>query len=133
MILESIVGLSIIVNVSLEAHPAPDLPSPAPALSVRLRDAVRLPLVQTATECILKRVAADPRSLDSTHPEEIGTLIVTAMFGCHRQLRAVVDVHDRMYGAGSGDAFVHGPFLDVLPAAVMQQARIRAGASTPRN
>ena len=127
MILESIVGLSIIVSASLETRPSLE-PEPPPALSVRQRDAALLPLVQRATECILQTIADDPRALDSPRAEEIDGLIVEAMFGCRRQLRAVVTAHDRMYGTGSGEAFVRGPFMDVLPAAVVQQARMRAGA-----
>jgi hypothetical protein len=127
MILESIVGLSIIVSASLETRPSLEA-EPPPALSVRQRDAALLPLVQRATECILQTIADDPRALDSPRAEEIDGLIVEAMFGCRRQLRAVVTAHDRMYGTGSGEAFVRGPFMDVLPAAVVQQARMRAGA-----
>lgn len=128
MILESIVGLSIIVNASLETRPSPEIQPPAPALSVRQRDAALLPLVQRATECILQNIEADPRSFDSLRAEEIDGLIVEAMFGCRGPLRAVVAAHDRMYGTGSGAAFVRGPFMDVLPAAVVQQARIRASS-----
>ncbi|MGE0062430.1 MAG: hypothetical protein AB7T86_10165 [Xanthobacteraceae bacterium] len=128
MILESIVGLSIIVSASLETRPSIDTEPPPPALSVRQRDAALLPLVQRATECILHGIAAGPRELDRARAEEIDGLIVEAMFGCRRQLRAVVNAHDRMYGDGSGEAFVRGPFMDVLPAAVVQQARMRAGA-----
>ena len=128
MILESIVGLSIIVSASLETRPSIDTEPPPPALSVRQRDAALLPLVQRATECILHGIAAGPRELDHARAEEIDGLIVEAMFGCRRQLRAVVNAHDRMYGDGSGEAFVRGPFMDVLPAAVVQQARMRAGA-----
>jgi hypothetical protein len=30
-----------------------------------------------------------------------------------------------MYGTGSGEAFLLGPYLDVLPAAVVKQVRIK--------
>jgi hypothetical protein len=30
-----------------------------------------------------------------------------------------------MYGSGSGEAFLLGPYLDVLPSAVVQQVRIK--------
>jgi hypothetical protein len=128
MILESIVGLSIIVSASLETRPSLETEPPVPALSVRQRDAALLPLVKRATECILRSIAADPAELDGARAEEIDGLIVEAMIGCRRQLRAVINAHDRMYGDGSGEAFVRGPFMDVLPAAVVQQARMRAGA-----
>ena len=34
-------------------------------------------------------------------------------------VRAMIDAHDRMFGAGSGEAFLLGPYLDVLPSAVV--------------
>jgi hypothetical protein len=30
-----------------------------------------------------------------------------------------------MYGHGSGEAFLIGPYLDVLPAAVVRQVRVK--------
>ena len=36
----------------------------------------------------------------------------------------MIDTHDRMYGTGSGEAFLLGPYLDVLPAAVVRRVRI---------
>jgi hypothetical protein len=38
--------------------------------------------------------------------------------------RAMIDAHDRMNGTGSGEAFLLGPYLDVLPAAVVRRVRI---------
>jgi hypothetical protein len=43
-----------------------------------------------------------------------------------RPVRAMIDAHDRMYGAGSGEAFLLGPYLDVLPAAVVGQVKAKA-------
>ena len=133
MLLESIVGLSIIVTASLDS-PAPENPAPPPpALSVRQRDAALLPLVHRATACVLEQIASDPRTLESPRADEIENLIADAMFGCTPHLRAVVVFHDRMYGRGSGEAFLRGPFMEVLPAAVVQQTRMRAGAGGARN
>ena len=38
----------------------------------------------------------------------------------------MIDAHDRLYGYGSGEAFLLGPYLDVLPAAVVKQIRMPA-------
>jgi hypothetical protein len=37
----------------------------------------------------------------------------------------MIDAHDRMYGSGSGEAFLLGPYLDVLPAAVVGQVKLK--------
>jgi len=60
MILESLVGLSLIVNVSVESAIQPALGNATNGLSTPQKSSVMQPLVRTATECILRAVAADP-------------------------------------------------------------------------
>jgi hypothetical protein len=59
-------------------------------------------------------------------PDEINDLIVDSITGCKRPVRAMIDAHDRMYGHGSGEAFLLGPYLDVLPAALVRQVKAKA-------
>ncbi len=126
MILEAMVGLSLVLNVSLDSQ-TPPTPSPAgwPQLSVRQKDATLLPLVRRATDCILRKVANDPRYSGDMHPGNMNDLIVDSIAACGRPVRAMIDAHDRMYGRGSGEAFLLGPYLDVLPSAVVQQVKVR--------
>jgi hypothetical protein len=128
MILETLFGMSLVMRVSLDSQ----TPAPAPAawlqLSVPERDAALLPLVQQATQCILRRVSADPRFKSGMRPDQINDLIVDSIAACRREVRTMIDAHDRMYGAGSGEAFLLGPYLDVLPAAVVQQVKVRTPA-----
>ena len=37
----------------------------------------------------------------------------------------MIDAHNRMYGDGSGEAFLLGPYLDVLPAALVRQVKAK--------
>ena len=125
MILETLFGLSLVMNVSLDtATPAAD-PAPWMQLSALQKDTALLPLVQRATECILREVADDPRARHAMRADEVSTLIVDSFASCRRAVRAMIDAHDRMYGDGSGEAFLLGPYLDVLPAAVINQVRAK--------
>lgn len=126
MILEAIVGLSLVLNVSFNTKTAAAT-SPAPWLqmSVSQKDAALLPLVRTATDCIVHMVTGDPRYSPTMHPGEINDLIVDSIAACGRPVRAMMDAHDRMYGKGSGEAFLLGPYLDVLPSAVVTQVRVK--------
>ncbi len=123
MILESLFGLSLVLNVSLES------PLPAPAarnplqMSVPQKEAALLPLVARATRCIASKVVSDPRYRPDLRRDQIKDLIADALDPCGDTIDALVEAHDRMYGDGSGEAFVLGPYFDVLPAAVFQQAR----------
>jgi hypothetical protein len=125
MILESLFGLSLVMNVSLDTATPPANPAAWMQMSVRQKDAALLPLVRRATECIVRKVSADPRYRAQLRPDEFNDLIVDSISGCARPVRAMIDAHDRMYGDGSGEAFLLGPYLDVLPSAVVRQVRVR--------
>jgi hypothetical protein len=125
MILESLFGLSLVLNVSLDTATPPADPAAWLQLSVRQKDAALLPLVRRATDCIVRRVSADPRFSAEMRPAEFNDLIVDSIAACGRPVRAMIDAHDRMYGTGSGEAFLLGPYLDVLPSALVKQVRIR--------
>jgi hypothetical protein len=127
MILEPLFGLSLVLNASLPMqNNAAAGASPWTQMSVRQKDAALLPLVRQATDCIVHRVFGHPRYSADLRADEINDLIVDSMAACMRPVRAMIDAHDRMYGAGSGEAFLLGPYLDVLPAAVVGQVKAKA-------
>jgi hypothetical protein len=128
MILESLFGLSLVLNVSLDTATPPADPAAWLQMSVRQKDAALLPLVRRATECIVRKVSADPRYSADMRQDAFSDLIVDSIAACWRPVRAMIDAHDRMYGTGSGEAFLLGPYLDVLPSAVVKQVRIRTPA-----
>jgi len=124
MILEPLFGLSLALKVSLEVQPPPAASSSVSMhTSVRQKDAKLLPLVHRATDCIVRKVFADPRYNAGLRSGEINDLIVDSMAGCVAPVRAMIDAHDRLYGSGSGEAFLLGPYLDFLPGAVVGQVK----------
>jgi hypothetical protein len=124
MILEPLFGLSLVLSVSLDMQPPRADSSAWMQMSIRQRDAKLLPLVRKATDCIVRKVFANPRYNADLRPDEINDLIVDSMAACVRPVRAMIDAHDRMYGSGSGEVFLLGPYLDVLPAAVVGQVKL---------
>ena len=129
MILETLFGMSLVLNVSLDTQMSPSSdPASWLQMTVRQKDASLLPLVRQATDCVVRKVAADPRYSGDLRPGDINDLIVDSIAACARPVRAMIDAHDRMYGIGSGEAFLLGPYLDVLPSAVVKQVRIKTPA-----
>lgn len=129
MIIESVLGLSLVLNVSLDTQvPTPAGPSAWTQLSMPQREAALLPAVRRATDCVVHKAASDPRYRSDMSPAEMNDLIVDSIAACGRVVRIMMDVHDNMYGAGSGEAFLLGPYLDVLPAAVVKQVKVRTPA-----
>ncbi len=126
MIVESLLGLSLVLNVSLDSQtPVPTNPAIWTELSLHQKKAAVLPLVLRATECIVRKVSADKRYSADIRPSGINDVIVDSISACARPVRAMVDAYNRMYGDGAGEAFLLGPYLDVLPAAVVQQVLVK--------
>lgn len=126
MILAAVVALSIamspVVTVSVEQS-APSVRTVQPHLSAQQKSAVLRRFIRSATECVVRTVAADPRLAQSAKSGDVTPLIVDSMSECVDDVRAMIDAHDRLYGEGSGEAFFMGPYLDLLPATVTKAVR----------
>lgn len=72
--------------------------------------------VNRATECVIHAIENDPNSKAGELP--IGELIVTVMPSCTDRMHAMIESFDDTYGAGSGEKFFSGAFLDLLPLVV---------------
>jgi hypothetical protein len=116
MLLAPLFATALFVTVSDE----PTTNSGAPAqLTLPEKVAATDPLVRSATECIVHAVTADPRYGTKAR---VGDLIVDSMPACVTPMRAMIAAYDRYYGDGTGEAFFMGPYLDVLPKAVADEA-----------
>jgi hypothetical protein len=105
-------GATLVISVA--TGPTTE-PNGSTHLSMQQKNAAMQPLVRSATDCIARAVAADPRSRTQL---DLGDLIVDSMPNCLGPVRAMIDAYDRYFGDGSGEAFFMGPYLDVLPTAV---------------
>jgi hypothetical protein len=116
MILAPLVGVMLIMSVA--TGPTAVEPQGAISMSARQKTAAIEPLIRSATECIARAVAADPRFGRSA--SDLGDLIVDSIPGCLRPVQAMIEGYDTAFGDGTGEAFFMGPYLDVLPGAVSQ-------------
>jgi hypothetical protein len=125
MFVHAVAGLSLIVAVSIgPGATTPDADDSFVRLSIREKTAVIRPLVDDATTCVAHTVAADPR----LGKFDVTELIVDSFRACAGPVRALIDAHDRYYGNGSGEEFFMGPYLDALPAVVIEMV----GKTSPR-
>ncbi len=116
MIVAPLLGAALVVNVATSP-----LTGPAAGeanLTLQQKAAATEPLVRSATDCIVHAVMSDPRFGAEPHAA-VGDLIVESIRSCRTPVRAMIDAYDRYYGEGSGEAFFMGPYLDVLPKAVL--------------
>ena len=115
MILSKLAGAALVLSVA--AGPTIEHDGANLRLSLQQKSAAVQALMRSATECIARTVAADPR-FRQTPNTELGDLIVASVPSCVGPVRAMIDAYDRYFGDGTGEAFFMGPYLDALPAAV---------------
>jgi hypothetical protein len=116
---------SIVLVVTVATGPIIE-PGTALHMSAKQKSAALRPLVQNATECIARAVAADSRSGEIATSGNLGDLIVASMPSCVGPVRAMIDRYDHYFGDGTGEAFFMGPYLEVLPAAISRWGKKRA-------
>ncbi|MDE2372683.1 MAG: hypothetical protein KGL96_00490 [Hyphomicrobiales bacterium] len=119
MIVAQIFNATLLVAVA--TGPALDSGRQA-SFSAQEKAAATEPLVRSATDCIVHAVVTDPR-YGAQAGNVLGDLIVASMRPCLTSVRAMIDAYDRYYGDGTGEAFFMGPYLDVLPKAVIAGAK----------
>ena len=99
-----------------------------PDTAARRGDALKA-TVNAATECVVRKIAADPRMQQGNLDAMMGELIVDSMPACAGKMREMIEAYDASFGPGSGEAFFMGPFLDLLPTAT--GLRLKAGSHAP--
>jgi hypothetical protein len=115
MLLAPLAGALLVLSIA--TGPAVEPQGSVTQMTTKQKNAAMQPLVRSATECIARAVTGDPR-FGNQAPPNIGDLITELMPTCVLPVRAMIDGYDRYFGAGSGEAFFMGPYLDVLPTMV---------------
>ncbi len=121
------------VALTLAVASGPDPITPLAPMSAQQKSAAMRPLVRVATECIANSVADDPRLASGR--ASLGDLVVDSIPSCVNPVRNMIEAYERYYGAGSGEAFFMGPYLDIFPRAVgewIKKPSDERGGTPPR-
>ena len=116
MILAQLVAATLTVGVAM----GPAVEAPVRHLSVQQKNAATQVYVRPVTDCIARSVVADGRFHKENPTGNLGDLIVDAVPKCLEPVQAMIAAYDRYFGDGSGEEFFLGPYLDVLPATLVQ-------------
>src|SRR5215207_7869474 len=81
-----------------------------------------LPTVRATTDCIAQGIAASPTTLSHARQDNWLEAVKSMPEECKRLGSRLVAEHDRLFGPGTGKAFVEGPYASDLPRAL--KARI---------
>jgi hypothetical protein len=117
MILAPLAAAALVMSVATGPVLAPE--GAMPQMTSPQKSAAMQPLVRSTTQCIAHAVAANPR-FAKQGSNDLGDLIVDSIPACVTTVRTMIDAYDRYFGAGAGEAFFMGPYLDVLPRAVSE-------------
>jgi hypothetical protein len=79
-----------------------------PNTAARRGDALQT-AVNAATECVIRTIAADPRTRRGNIDAIMGELIVDSMPTCAGKMREMIEAYDASFGSGSGGGLLHGP------------------------
>ena len=120
MILSKLVAATLFIGAA--AGPVVEAPA-ARQLSMQQKNAAAQVYVAPATDCIARSVSADTRFRSEQPTHGLGELIVDAVPKCLKPVRAMIDAYDRYFGEGTGEDFFMGPYLDVLPNAIVRQMK----------
>jgi len=102
MILAPLAAAALMLSIATGPNAVPNRLS---ELSVQQKNAATQKFVRSATECIARTVAADPRFRVGA---DLGDLIVDTMPACLGPVRSMIDVYDQYFGDGIGEAFFMG-------------------------
>src|SRR5262245_25258698 len=112
-----LLAMSTVAN----AAPVPDAKKTLTTLSMSQKNAAVQRFVRSATDCLAGKVASDDRFADMQN--NLGDLIVDAMPACLYPIHQMIDEYDGHFGAGAGQTFFMGPYLDLLPLVIIKWAR----------
>ena len=105
----------------LAAVTAPTVDQPgARQLSVHQKNVAARVYMESATRCLARTVASDLRFRADDPTSNLGQLIVESMPKCLDRVHDMIAAYDRYFGAGAGEDFFMGPYLDVLPNAIVR-------------
>jgi hypothetical protein len=120
MILAPLTGAALVLGVATGPNV---VPHGSTQLSIQQKNVAIQQFVRTATDCIARTVAADPRFRLQA---DLGDLIVDSMPACLGPVHAMIDNYDRFFGDGAGETFFMGPYLDLLPTVIIKWVRDHA-------
>ena len=101
------------------AQSAPQMaPGPAPLTDGQKREFDRS-YVQAATDCIARAISANSVAVEHALGERWSEALEATGATCREHLIRMVAQHDRLYGEGTGEAFLKGAYFSDLPRALM--------------
>jgi hypothetical protein len=82
-----------------------------------------LPSVRATTDCIARGIIANPTALSYAHQENWLEAVKSMPEECKSFGSRLIAEHDRLFGPGTGKAFVEGPYASDLPRALKERIK----------
>ena len=79
---------------------------------------LHLPYVRAATDCYARVIEENVQALDMAREGRWYDALSATGKVCERPVLTMINMHDQLYGPGTGVTFFRGPYVDDLPRAV---------------
>ncbi|MGH6847948.1 MAG: hypothetical protein ACREC0_11075 [Methylocella sp.] len=84
---------------------------------------VLVPYARAASDCMAREVIRSPELVAAIKGDTLQSLLKDIASRCADQINTMIQMHDQLYGVGTGSNFFQGPYMDDLPRAV--RARVQ--------
>src|SRR3954466_3754215 len=116
ILLRSVVLMTALVSLALPALAQGEL-------SKTQKRKALLPAVRATTECIAQEILRSPTALSYARQNKWFETVQSMPEACKAFGSTLITEHDRLYGPGTGKAFVEGPYSSDLPRALKAPIR----------
>jgi hypothetical protein len=121
------ISLLLLASIDQHAH-SPYGTGVGSQVSQRQKEQLLRAPRHSLTACIARAVRTDPRYIEASGKHLFNELITTAAGSCVREANQLIDIHDELFGTGSGLDYFLGAYLDDLPFEVHRLLTISAGS-----
>ena len=103
--------------------PPPQVSAQSPAQPTPLTEGQKrefqLSYVRPTTDCLARAISADSAAIEHALGERWGDALAVIESACRAHLTRMVAQYDRLYGEGTGEAFLKNTYLSDLPRALL--------------
>jgi hypothetical protein len=117
LLLATIAVLALVPSAQARPHRHPA----APAVNAEAAEKVLAPLRQAATECFADTVLSNPKATAEARAGHWYEAVGITGFLCRPEVAAMIQAHDRIYGAKTGERYFKGAYVKHLDQQLAQR------------
>src|SRR5690348_14360720 len=119
--------IGITLSSAALAQTAPVDLSPPPLTEAQKRKML-LPYIRAVTDCVARGIGTNQTAMYYARQDRWPDAIKNMSGSCREEAVPLIEAHDRLYGAGTGQVFFNGPYIADLPRALSARLSVCPGS-----